>query len=40
LEEVTRQAHALTAWWGTADLALFVLVLLVIAGYALVKRDS
>lgn len=40
LEEVTRQAHALTAWWGTGDLALFVLVLLVIVGYALVKRDS
>ncbi len=40
LEEVTRQAHALTAWWGTGDLALFVLVLLVIAGYALVKRDA
>ena len=38
LEQVTRQAHALTAWWGTGDLALFVLVLLVIAGYALVKR--
>ena len=27
LEEVTRQAHALTAWWGTGDLALFVVVL-------------
>jgi ABC-2 type transport system permease protein len=40
LEQVTRQAHALTAWWGTGDLALFVLVLLVIAGYALVKRDA
>jgi ABC-2 type transport system permease protein len=40
LEEVTRQAHALTAWWGTGDLALFVVVLLVIAGYALVKRDA
>jgi ABC-2 type transport system permease protein len=40
LEQVTRQAHALTAWWGTGDLALFVLVLLVGAGYALVKRDA
>ena len=40
LEQVTRQAHALTAWWGTGDLALFVVVLLVIAGYALVKRDA
>ena len=40
LEEVTRQAHALTAWWGTGDLALFVVVLLVIAGYVLVKRDA
>jgi ABC-2 type transport system permease protein len=40
LEQVTRQAHALTAWWGTGDLVLFVAVLLVIAGYALVKRDA
>jgi ABC-2 type transport system permease protein len=40
LEQVTRQAHALTAWWGTGDLALFVLVLLVIAGYCLVTRDA
>jgi ABC-2 type transport system permease protein len=40
LEQVTRQAHALTAWWGTGDLALFVLVLLVIASYLLVKRDA
>jgi len=40
LEELTRQAHALTAWWGTGDLALFVVVLLVIAGYTLVKRDT
>jgi ABC-2 type transport system permease protein len=40
LEEVTRQSHALTAWWGTGDLALFVLLLLGAAGYALVKRDA
>jgi ABC-2 type transport system permease protein len=40
LEEVNRQAHALTAWWGTADLVAFVVVLLVLAGYALVKRDA
>jgi len=40
LEEVTRQAHSLTAWWGTGDLVLFVVVLLVVAGYALVKRDA
>jgi len=40
LEEVTRQPHALTAWWGTGDLALFILILLVAAGYALVKRDA
>jgi hypothetical protein len=39
LEEVTRQANALTAWWGTGDLALFVALLLVAAGYLLVKRD-
>jgi len=40
LEEVNRQAHSLTAWWGTGDLVLFVLLLLVAAGYALVKRDA
>lgn len=40
LEQLTRQPHALTAWWGTGDLALFVLVLLVLAGFALVKRDA
>jgi ABC-2 type transport system permease protein len=40
LEEVTRQSHALTAWWGTGDLALFVLLLLVAAGYLLVERDA
>lgn len=40
LEEVTRQAHSLTAWWGTGDLALFVAVLLVIAGWSLVRRDA
>ena len=32
LEEVNRQSHALTAWWGTGDLALFVLLLLVAGG--------
>jgi hypothetical protein len=40
LEEVNRQAHALSAWWGTGDLALFVFVLLAAAGYLLVKRDA
>ena len=40
LEEVNRQAHALTAWWGTGDLALFVFLLLALAGYLLVKRDA
>jgi hypothetical protein len=40
LEEVNRQAHALTAWWGTGDLALFVFLLLAAAGYLLVKRDA
>jgi hypothetical protein len=40
LEEVTRQSHALTAWWGTGDLALFVLLLLAAAGYLLVERDA
>jgi hypothetical protein len=40
LEEVNRQANALSAWWGTGDLALFVFLLLVGAGYFLVKRDA
>ena len=40
LEEVTRQPHALTAWWGTGDLVLFILVLLFAAGFALAKRDA
>lgn len=40
LEEVNRQAHSLTAWWGTGDLTLFVLLLLVGAGYLLVQRDA
>jgi hypothetical protein len=38
--ELTQGAHTLTAWWGTGDMALFVVVLLVVAGYLLVKRDS
>jgi ABC-2 type transport system permease protein len=40
LEEVHRQAHSLTAWWGTGDLVLFIVILLVAAGYGLVKRDA
>ena len=40
LEEVNRQAHALTAWWGTGDLALFVAVLVVVAGWFTVHRDT
>jgi ABC-2 type transport system permease protein len=40
LEEVNRQAHSLTAWWGTGDLVLFIALLLVAAGYGLVKRDA
>jgi len=40
VQQVARQPHALTAWWGTGDLALFVVVLLVVAGYSLVKRDA
>jgi hypothetical protein len=40
LEEVNRQAHSLTAWWGTGDLTLFVVLLLVAAGYLVVKRDA
>lgn len=40
LEEVSRQSHALTAWWGTGDLVLFIIVLLLAAGLALLKRDA
>jgi hypothetical protein len=40
LEEVTRQAHSLTAWWGTGDLVLFIVLLLAAAAYGLVKRDA
>ncbi len=40
LKEVSRQANALTAWWGTGDLALFVFLLLAAGGYFLVKRDA
>jgi hypothetical protein len=40
LEEVSRQAHALSAWWGTGDMALFVALLLFVGGYVLVKRDA
>jgi len=40
LEAVVRPAHALSAWWGTGDLALFVAVLLSIAGWVLVRRDT
>jgi ABC-2 type transport system permease protein len=32
--------NTLSAWVGTADLALFIVVLLLIAGYALSKRDA
>ena len=32
--------NTLSAWWGTADLALFIVVLLLIADYALAKRDA
>ena len=40
LEEVARQANALSAWWGAGDMALFVAILLAVAGYLLVKRDA
>jgi hypothetical protein len=39
LEAVTRPAHALSAWWGTGDLALFVAILLSVAGWMLARRD-
>jgi hypothetical protein len=37
---VIQAPNTLTAWWGTGDLVLFVVVLLVAAGYVLVKRDA
>jgi ABC-2 type transport system permease protein len=40
IREVARLPHALTAWWGTGDLALFVAVLLVVAGYMFQERDA
>jgi ABC-2 type transport system permease protein len=40
LEQVTRKAHALSAWWGTGDLALFVAVLLFVASWLTVRRDA
>jgi ABC-2 type transport system permease protein len=39
LESVVRPPHALSAWWGTAELALFVAILLTVAGWVLVRRD-
>jgi len=32
--------NTLSAWWGTADLALFIVIVLLVAGYALAKRDA
>jgi ABC-2 type transport system permease protein len=32
--------NTLSAWWGTGDLALFVVILLTLAGYVLSKRDA
>jgi ABC-type transport system involved in multi-copper enzyme maturation permease subunit len=40
LVELTKSSIDLSAWWGTADLAAFITVLLLIAGYALAKRDA
>jgi ABC-2 type transport system permease protein len=40
LTELTHGANTLSAWWGTADLALFIVILFVIADYALAKRDA
>jgi len=40
LTELTQSAHTLTAWWGAGDLLLFVVVLLLVAGTVLVKRDT
>jgi len=40
LESLTRGANALSAWWGTGDLALFVAVLLVASGFVFVRRDA
>ncbi len=40
LLELTHGPNTLSAWWGTAEFALFIAVLLLIAGYALAKRDA
>jgi hypothetical protein len=40
LERLTRDAHTLSAWWGTGDFALFIALLLLVAGYLFVRRDA
>jgi hypothetical protein len=37
---VMREPHALTAWWGFGELALFVAVLFAFAYFALQRRDA
>lgn len=38
--ELGQGLHTLTAWWGAADLAAFVLVLLALAAYVLDRHDA
>jgi hypothetical protein len=40
LIELDHGPNTLSAWWGTGDLALFIVVLLLVADYALAKRDA
>jgi ABC-2 type transport system permease protein len=40
LMEIAHGPNTLSAWWGTAEFALFIVVLLLIADFALSKRDA
>ena len=40
LTELTHGPNTLSAWWGTAEFGLFIAVLLLLAGYALSKRNA
>jgi ABC-2 type transport system permease protein len=40
LTELTHGPNTLSAWWGTAEFGLFIAILLLLAGYALKKRNA
>jgi hypothetical protein len=40
LTELVHGPNTLSAWWGTAEFGLFIAVLLLLAGYALSKRNA